>query len=117
MNPDDSLYDAFVGVVSIWDATSVLDWIIFLDVLLDIILFGCAMFVVKWPKKPVFAEHMQEELKASIPKAIQEEEEEEKVHLQLDDDDDEEDDDDMTPRSMLTAPSDESETVDFVLSQ
>ncbi|EER16951.1 hypothetical protein Pmar_PMAR005563, partial [Perkinsus marinus ATCC 50983] len=75
------------------------------------------MFVVKWPKKPVFAEHMQEELKASIPKAIQEEEEEEKVHLQLDDDEEEDDDDDMTPRSMLTAPSDESETVDFVLSQ
>ncbi|KAF4649742.1 hypothetical protein FOL47_001769, partial [Perkinsus chesapeaki] len=113
MNPDDSLYDAFVGVVSIWDATSALDWIIFLDVLLDIFLFGCAMFVVKWPKKPVFAEHMQEELKASIPKAIEDDDEDdEKKPFDVD-----EDDDDTTPRSMLTAPSDESETVDFVLSQ
>ncbi|KAF4651526.1 hypothetical protein FOL46_000273 [Perkinsus olseni] len=125
MNPDDSLYDAFVGVVSIWDATSVLDWLIFLDVLLDIFLFGCAMFVVKWPKKPVFAEHMQEELKASIPKAIEEEEDDddddEKRPLaqlqQQQQQEEEEDDDDMTPRSMMTAPSDESETVDFVLSQ
>ncbi|KAF4655257.1 hypothetical protein FOL47_009497 [Perkinsus chesapeaki] len=68
-----TLYDAFVGVVSIWDAVSALDWIIFLDVLLDVVLFFAAACVVKWPKPPVFSRRMQEELKESAGEGVDEE--------------------------------------------
>lgn len=53
MHSQETLYEAFVGVVSIWNAVSALDWIIFLDVLLDVVLFFAAACVVKWPKPPV----------------------------------------------------------------
>ncbi|KAF4654160.1 hypothetical protein FOZ61_008430 [Perkinsus olseni] len=73
MHSQESLYEAFVGVVSIWNAVSALDWIIFLDVLLDVVLFFAAACVVKWPKPPVFSRHMQEELKETAGEGYGEE--------------------------------------------
>ncbi|KAF4690516.1 hypothetical protein FOZ60_017253 [Perkinsus olseni] len=61
--PLTSIVSAFVGVVSIWRATSWLDWIIFVDVLLDVVLFIAAAIVVKWPTQGVFANRLQAELR------------------------------------------------------
>ncbi|KAF4742132.1 hypothetical protein FOZ62_014381 [Perkinsus olseni] len=54
--------DALVAVIEIWNATSFLEWMIFIDVLLDFCLFLCAVFVVKWPTKPVYAERVKDSL-------------------------------------------------------
>ncbi|KAF4672941.1 hypothetical protein FOL47_011211 [Perkinsus chesapeaki] len=55
-NVADDLY----GEVSIWNAHSWLDILIFIDVLLDTFLFLIACVFVKWPRAPVYTRHVQQ---------------------------------------------------------
>lgn len=52
------LLESLLGQISVWKIHSALDVIIFLDILLDFVLFLIAALVVEWPKPPLFAEHL-----------------------------------------------------------
>ena len=56
---DDSLW----GKVSVWKMTYWIDILIFIDLLLDFGLFLCAVIVVKWPKSPLFTQHIQDRIR------------------------------------------------------
>ncbi|EER08205.1 hypothetical protein Pmar_PMAR013116 [Perkinsus marinus ATCC 50983] len=55
-----SVGDDLYGEVSIWNAHSWLDILIFVDVLLDTFLFLVACVFVKWPRAPVYTRHVQD---------------------------------------------------------
>ncbi|EER20724.1 hypothetical protein Pmar_PMAR000020, partial [Perkinsus marinus ATCC 50983] len=55
-----SVADDLYGEVSIWNAHSWLDILIFIDVLLDTFLFLIACVFVKWPRAPIYTRHVQD---------------------------------------------------------
>jgi hypothetical protein len=56
-----SIIDTLVDDISIWKIHSWLDALIFVDLLLDVLLFLIACCVVHWPRAPVFAKHKKQE--------------------------------------------------------
>ena len=59
-----SLWNVLEGQVSLWRIHSVLDIIVFADILLDFGLFVIAAVFVQWPISPVFSRHLQNKLDA-----------------------------------------------------
>jgi len=57
-----SIYHVFIGQVSLWRIHSVLDVIVFADILLDFGLFLIASACVRWPRAPVFSRHLQRKI-------------------------------------------------------
>lgn len=53
------MLEAVIGNVSIWNVSTWLDLLIFVDVLLDVMLFLIACMLVKWPSAPLFSRHIQ----------------------------------------------------------
>ncbi|KAF4665787.1 hypothetical protein FOL46_003470 [Perkinsus olseni] len=60
-----TVLEAVVGNVSIWNVSTWLDLLIFVDVLLDVMLFLIACMIVKWPSAPLFSRHIQGVLKTA----------------------------------------------------
>ena len=58
----DDFLEVLRGQVSLWKMHSVLDIIVFIDILLDFVLLMIAAVCVKWPKPPVFSQHLQAKL-------------------------------------------------------
>lgn len=56
-----SILDTLTSNLSIWEIHSALDILIFVDVLLDQLLFIIACCVVHWPRAPVFGKRVNEE--------------------------------------------------------
>ena len=65
-----------IDVLSIWEIHSVLDVLIFADVILDFGLFLVASLAITWPKPPIFSKHLELKLAENasddfnIPKSI-----------------------------------------------
>ncbi|KAF4675085.1 hypothetical protein FOL47_008260 [Perkinsus chesapeaki] len=59
------------GNVSIWEIHTWLDFIIFIDVLLDTGLFLAAAITVKWPRAPVFSRHLQGALESVARQGVE----------------------------------------------
>ncbi|KAF4656792.1 hypothetical protein FOL47_008747, partial [Perkinsus chesapeaki] len=64
--------EAVIGNVSIWEVSTWLDLLIFIDVLLDVMLFLIACIVVKWPSAPLFSRHIQDVLKTAAAAEVAE---------------------------------------------
>ena len=61
-NDSASIFGVLEGQVSLWEIHSVLDVIVFADILLDFGLFLLAAVCVQWPQAPVFSRHLQKKL-------------------------------------------------------
>ena len=57
-----SIVNVFIGQISLWEVHSVLDVVVFADILLDFGLFLIAAVCVQWPRAPVFSRHLQRKL-------------------------------------------------------
>ncbi|KAF4676948.1 hypothetical protein FOL47_004190 [Perkinsus chesapeaki] len=60
MRSQSSLWEVLLGEASFWEVRTWLDFLIFVDVLLDVFLFLIACLAVKWPSAPVFSRHLQD---------------------------------------------------------
>ena len=63
LSPTSSGNDSFfLADSSVWRIYSGLDAIIFIDILLDVVMFVIAALAVEWPKPPLFAQHLEHRL-------------------------------------------------------
>jgi hypothetical protein len=57
-----TVLDVLTGQISVWKVHTVLDFVIFADIILDFGLFLIAALVITWPKPPIFTKHLQKKL-------------------------------------------------------
>ena len=59
-------YTGLLGKVTFWSMGSWVDYVIFLDILVDTGMFILAALAVKWPKAPLFSRHIQEQISGVV---------------------------------------------------
>ena len=97
------LWQVLTGQISIWNIHSVLDLIVFTDIILDIGMFLVASACVQWPRAPVFSRHLNNQMNILLAKA--------------NDHDDEETCEEFDSLQLSGELSDETESLSFVLGQ
>lgn len=63
------LWQVLTGQISIWNIHSVLDLIVFADIILDFGMFLVASVCVQWPRAPVFSRHLNSQINMILEKA------------------------------------------------
>ena len=61
---------SLIGKVSVWKMDYWIDVLIFVDILLDTVLFLIAVVAVKWPKSGVFSQHIQDQIRTVESNAV-----------------------------------------------